>query len=192
LYPTIIEETYRFSNSLRHPLSCPSIIEVDPLTRTVTHEREDPMTRIAFCLLPVLFFACQAPPAGDAPVTREAINPQLPERPYSQAMRVGNTYYFSGKLGVTEETLALTEGRIEAETRNIMESFKELFAELGVEFSDVVQGTVYLADVADYAGMNQAYGEYFPVNPPARECIGAGQILSDGLVEISFVAVVPN
>ena len=41
-----------------------------------------------------------------------------------------------------------------------------------------------------YGGMNQVYGEYFPGNPPARECIAAGQILSDGLVEISFVAVV--
>ncbi len=131
-------------------------------------------------------------PPSDTPATREAINPQLPERPYSQAVRVGNTYYFSGKLGVTEETLAMTSGRIEAETRNVMESFRELFQELGVEFSDVVQGTVYLADVGDYAGMNQIYGEYFPINPPARECVGAGEILSRGLVEISFVAVVQD
>ena len=71
-----------------------------------------------------------------------------------------------------------------------MESFRELFQEVGVSFDDVVQGTVYLADVSDYAGMNQVYGEYFPANPPARECIAAGQILSDGLVEISFVAVI--
>jgi len=107
-------------------------------------------------------------------------------------MRVGNTFYFSGKLGVTEETLAMESGRIEAETRNIMESFSALFQELGVEFGDVVQGTVYLSDVEFYGGMNQVYGEYFPDNPPARECIAAGQILSDGLVEISFVAVVPE
>jgi len=126
------------------------------------------------------------------PLTREAINSQLPGRPYSQAMRVGNTYYFSGKLGVSDETLAMEAGRIEAETRTIMESFGELFQEVGVAFEDVVQGTVYLADVSHYAGMNQVYGEYFPMNPPARECIAAGQILSDGLVEISFVAVVPE
>jgi len=49
---------------------------------------------------------------------------------------------------------------------------------------------VYLADVSYYGGMNQVYGEYFPENPPARECIAAGKILSDGLVEISFIAVV--
>lgn len=151
------------------------------------------MTRRALFLLPLLLAACQAPqPPAQGPVTREAINSQLPSRPYSQAMRVGNTYYFSGKLGVTEETMVLETGRIEAETRNIMESFGELFQELGVGFGDVVQGTVYLADVEYYGGMNQVYGEYFPDNPPARECIAAGQILSDGLVEISFVAVVPE
>jgi reactive intermediate/imine deaminase len=136
---------------------------------------------------------CQAPPVSQgAPVTREAFQSQLPERPYSRAVRAGNTYYFSGALGVTPETRAMTEGRIEAETRNVMEGFKTLFQELGVEFSDVVKGTVYLADVADYAGMNQVYGEYFPSDPPARECIAAGEILSEGLVEISFVAVVPE
>lgn len=141
----------------------------------------------------LLVGACQAPPPSEPPpVTREVFQSQLPARPYSRAVRAGNTYYFSGALGVTEETLAMTEGRIEAETRNIMESFGELFQELGVEFSHVVKGTVYLADVADYAGMNQVYGEYFPEDPPARECVAAGRILSDGLVEISFVAVVPE
>jgi 2-iminobutanoate/2-iminopropanoate deaminase len=140
----------------------------------------------------LLLAACQAPPPPSAPVTREAIQSQLPNRPYSRAVRVGNTFHFSGALGVNEETLAMEEGRIEAETRNVMEGFKVLFEEVGVDFSDVVKGTVYLADVSDYAGMNQVYGEYFPENPPARECIAAGQILSDGLVEISFVAVVQD
>ena len=148
--------------------------------------------RAAF-LLPFLFLACEAAPSPvQEALTREAINSQLPERPYSQAMRVGNTFYFSGKLGVTEETLAMDAGRIEAETRNIMDSFNTLSQEVGVDFSHVVQGTVYLSDVAHYGGMNQIYGEYFLDNPPARECIAAGQILSDGLVEISFVAVIPE
>lgn len=151
------------------------------------------MTKRAALLLLILASACQTPPPPtEAPVTREAINSQLPDRPYSQAMRVGNTFYFSGKLGVTEETLAMDAGRIEAETRNIMEAFEALFQEVGVDFSHVVQGTVYLSDVVHYGGMNQVYGEYFPDNPPARECIAAGQILSDGLVEISFIAVVPE
>jgi 2-iminobutanoate/2-iminopropanoate deaminase len=148
------------------------------------------MMKYLVILLALFGWGCQAPPPSEVAQTREAFHSQLPTRPYSQAVRVGNTFYFSGKLGVTEETLAMDSGRIEAETRNIMESFKELFQELGVGFGDVVQGTVYLADVGDYAGMNQVYGEYFLEDPPARECIAAGEILSEGLVEISFVAVV--
>ena len=71
--------------------------------------------------------ACQAPPPPSQPMTREAIQSQLPARPYSRAVRVGNTYYFSGALGVTDETLAMEDGRIEAETRNVMEGFQTLF-----------------------------------------------------------------
>ena len=157
------------------------------------------MSRFAGTAPPLLFSlflflgaGCQPPVPHGTSVTREVIHSQAPARPFSSAVRVGNTYYFSGKLGVTEETLALTAGRVEAETRNIMESFAELFLEVGIDFAHVVKGTVYLADLADYGGMNQVYGEYFPMNPPARECVGvgAGNILAQGLVEISFVAVV--
>jgi 2-iminobutanoate/2-iminopropanoate deaminase len=125
------------------------------------------------------------------PQPREAINPQLPDRPYSEAVRVGDTYFFSGKVGVTEETMAMTEGRIEAETRNVMESFRAIFSELGVEFTDVVQGTVFLADIEDYGGMNAVYGEYFPSDPPARETVAVKDIVGQGKVEISFIAVLP-
>ena len=144
-------------------------------------------------LLPLVLFACQPPATQEVPsVTREAIHSQLPARPYSEAMRVGNTYYLSGKVGVTEETLAMESGRIEAETRNVMESFRALFEELGLEFGHVVQGTVFLADIEDYAGMNQVYGEYFPSDPPARETVAVKDIVGQGKVEISFVAVAPT
>jgi len=119
---------------------------------------------------------------------REAIHPQ-PNRPYSQAVRVGNTYYFAGKIGVTDSTRALATGRTAAETRNVLESFKALFAEQGLALGDVVQATVYLADIADYDDMNRVYAEYFPANPPARETVAVSGIVSGGRVEISFIAV---
>jgi 2-iminobutanoate/2-iminopropanoate deaminase len=116
-------------------------------------------------------------------------NSQLPARPYSQAVEAGGLVFFSGKTGANEETLALAEGRIEAETRNVMEGFRELFQQVGVGFEDVVQGTVFLADIEDYAGMNQVYGEYFPETPPARETVAVKDIVGGAAVEISFVAV---
>jgi len=110
-------------------------------------------------------------------------------RPYSAAVQVGDTYWFAGKVGGTDETRALTQGRCAAETRNVMEAFKTLLGELGMDFGDVVQGTVYLADIADYADMNRVYGEYFPTDPPARETVAVAGLVGGAAVEISFVAV---
>ncbi len=118
----------------------------------------------------------------------EAIHPQ-PNRPYSQAVRVGGTYYFAGKIGVTDSTRALASGRTAAETRNILDSFRALFTELGLAPTDVVQATVYLADINDYDEMNRVYGEFFPANPPARETVAVSGIVSGARVEISFIAV---
>jgi 2-iminobutanoate/2-iminopropanoate deaminase len=128
--------------------------------------------------------ACQAPPPD-----RETLHSQLPNRPYSGVVRAGDTFYFSGKVGVTDETRAMTTGRTAAEVRNIMESFGELFAELGLEFSDVVQGSVFLADVTDYGAMNEVYGGYFPQDPPARTTVAVAALPGGANVEIAFIAV---
>jgi 2-iminobutanoate/2-iminopropanoate deaminase len=122
------------------------------------------------------------------PWEREAIHPQA-DRPYSQAVRVGDVYYLAGKIGVTDSTRALASGRTAAETRNVLEAFRTLLAERGLSLADVVQATVYLADIADYAEMNQVYAQYFPTNPPARETVAVSGIVSGGRVEISLIAV---
>jgi 2-iminobutanoate/2-iminopropanoate deaminase len=139
--------------------------------------------------------ACAGPmgggrsPGGVVPVgTREIIR-VMPNRPYAQAVRVGNTYYFAGKIGVTDSTRAMTAGRVTAEVQNIFEAFRSLFNEAGVSFRDVVQVTVYLADINDYEEMNRAYAEYFSVSPPARETVAVSGIVSGGRVEISLIAV---
>jgi 2-iminobutanoate/2-iminopropanoate deaminase len=141
-----------------------------------------PRSAVLIAALTVL--ACQAPPPD-----RETRHSQLPDRPYSGVVRVGDTYYFSGSVGVTDETRAMTEARTAAEVRNIMESYKELFVELELDFSDVVQGSVFLADVNDYAAMNQVYGEYFPEDPPARTTVAVAALPGGANVEIAFVAV---
>ncbi len=142
----------------------------------------DPRAIITFAALSLL--ACQAP-APD----RETLHSQLPERPNSGVVRVGDTYYFSGKVGVTDATSALTGDRTAAEVQNIMESFAQLFGELGLEFSDVVQASVFLVDVDDYAEMNRVYGEYFASDPPARTTVAVSALPGGANVEISFVAV---
>ncbi len=64
-----------------------------------------------------------------------------------------------------------------------------MFAEQGLTFGDVVQATVYLADIGDYDEMNRVYAEYFPANAPARETVAVSGIVSGARVEISFIAV---
>lgn len=110
-------------------------------------------------------------------------------RPYSAAVQVGDMYWFSGKVGASPETRAMTEGRVAAETRNIMEQFRTLLTDLGMDFGNVVQGTVYLADIDGYAEMNEVYGEYFRTDPPARETVAVKELVGGAAIEISFIAV---
>lgn len=145
---------------------------------------------LAALLLPVLTACASGGGAGDGESgLRQSIQPQTPARPYSAAVRAGDTYYFSGKIGSTGETRAMSSGATAAEVRNIMESFRELLRDVDLDFSDVVQATVYLAHIADYAEMNEAYGEYFPSDPPARETLAVKDLVGGARVEISFIAV---
>lgn len=110
-------------------------------------------------------------------------------RPYSAAVQVGNIYWLSGKLGATAETRAMTAGQTGAETHNIMRSFGDLLDDLGMDFSNIVRGVVYLADVNDYNEMNEAYGQYFPETAPSRVAVEVSELIGGARLEISFIAV---
>lgn len=143
------------------------------------------MRRSALVLLAAL---CLPAAAATQETPRIAHQPSS-SLPFSAAVQVGDTYWFSGKLGVSAETSAMDEGRVAAETRAIMESFGELFEELGLGFDDVVKGTVFLTDVDQYQEMNSVYREYFPQDGPAREAVIVADLVAGALLEISFVAV---
>jgi len=134
------------------------------------------------------FAALTAQPALAQEGPRIAHQPSA-RLPFSAAIQVGNTYWLSGKLGVTAETRAMTEGRAGAETHNLMRAFGELLAELGLDFDDTVRATVYLADLDDFSEMNAAYAEYFPGDGPSRVAVAVAGLVAGAVVEISFVAV---
>ena len=104
-------------------------------------------------------------------------------------IQVGNTYWLSGKLGATQETRAMTEGRAAAETHNIMRSFGALLDELGMTFDDVVRATVYLTELDDYGEMNEAYAQYFPGDGPSRVAVQVAGLVGGAKLEISMIAV---
>lgn len=144
------------------------------------------MKRIALVLAAAAFVA-QPLTAQEGP--RVAHQPSS-RTPFSAAIQVGNTYWLSGKLGVTAETRAMTEGRVAAETHNIMRAFGELLDELGMDFHDTVRATVYLADVEGYAEMNEAYASYFEGgDAPSRVTVAVSGLVAGAAIEISFIAV---
>jgi reactive intermediate/imine deaminase len=109
-------------------------------------------------------------------------NPNL-----SPAILAGNRLYLSGMLGNTEAT----KGDVRAQTRETLARLNKTIEAAGFNTSHVVDGIVYLPDLSNFAGMNEAYREMFREAFPARATVGAGLVAPDGLVEIMFTAVKP-
>lgn len=108
--------------------------------------------------------------------------------PYCHAKLAGNTLYCSGQLGLIPETGALAEG-VEAQAKQALENLGVILKEAGMDYSDVVKTTVFLADINDFAAINAIYADYFKVEPPARSCVEVAALPKGGLFEVEAVAV---
>jgi aminoacrylate peracid reductase len=111
-----------------------------------------------------------------------------PLAPYSPGAKAGNTVYVSGTLALDSEGKLVGEGDARAQTRHILESIKSVLAAAGGSLKDIAFNHIFLADMKDYAAMNDVYREYFPSNPPARYCIRADLVKPGFLVEIASIA----
>lgn len=111
--------------------------------------------------------------------------------PFSSAVRVGNTLYLSGSIGIIPGTMDLAEGGIQGETRQTMDNIGQALQTFGSSFERVVKCTVFLADMAEWGAMNEVYRTYFE-NPPARSALGASGLALDARVEIECIAVVSD
>lgn len=144
------------------------------------------MKRLAL-IFSLIAFAAQPALAQEGPRIAHSPSSRIP---FSAAVQVGNTYWLSGKLGANRETRAMTEGRMAAETHNIMRAFGELLEELGMDFGDLVRATVYLTDIEGYGEMNEAYAQYFQgIDAPSRVAMEVSGLVGGALIEISFIAV---
>jgi 2-iminobutanoate/2-iminopropanoate deaminase len=109
---------------------------------------------------------------------------------YSQAVRVGDTLYVSGQIGLNPETGELENQELRVETHRMMSNVKAILEEAGMSLENVVKCTVYLADMDLFPAVNQIYGEYFEGDhPPAREAIAIRELPKQANVEISLIAV---
>jgi 2-iminobutanoate/2-iminopropanoate deaminase len=118
-------------------------------------------------------------------------NAPEPIGPYSQAIRAGNTIYFSGQIAIDPGTGLMSDGDITVQTQRVMENIKALIAASGAEFSNVVKTTIFLKDMNDFPKVNQVYGSYFKSDFPARETVEVSRLPKDALVEISVILVIP-
>jgi 2-iminobutanoate/2-iminopropanoate deaminase len=125
--------------------------------------------------------------AGDANVEYYGEDPAM-LLPFSDAVRVGDMLYLSGKLGNIPGTSQLAEGGIQGETRQTMENIKASLEKYGSSLDEVVKCTVFLADMAEWGAMNEVYVTYFPTHKPARSALGTNGLALGARVEIECLA----
>ena len=108
--------------------------------------------------------------------------------PYSQAVRAGQLLFLSGQVPLDPATGQMVTGDIATETRRVFENLGAVLKAGGRSFADVVRTTVYLADMNDFAAMNEVYGQYFSEPVPARATVQVARLPKDARVEIDLIA----
>ena len=108
--------------------------------------------------------------------------------PYSQAVRAGQLLFVSGQVPLDPATGNLVEGDIAAQTRRVFENLGAVLKAGGRSFADVVRTTVFLADMNDFAAVNQVYGTYFSEPYPARATVQVARLPKDARIEIDLIA----
>ncbi len=112
-----------------------------------------------------------------------------PIGPYSQAVKSGNTLYVSGQIALDAETGELIKENITEETHVVMKNLEAVLRAGGFGFEDVVKCTIFIKNMDEFATINDAYGQYFKTNPPARETVEVSKLPKNVNVEISCIAV---
>ena len=108
--------------------------------------------------------------------------------PYSPAVRTGQLLFVSGQVPIDPTTGNLIDGDIAAMTRRVLDNVGALLKAGGLTFADVVRTTVFLADMNDFASVNEVYGTYFPQPYPARATVQVSRLPKDSRVEIDVIA----
>ena len=111
--------------------------------------------------------------------------------PYSQAVAAGGFLFTAGQIPLDPATMKLVEGDIAAATHRVIDNLVAVLAGAGCQLTDIVKTTVFLADLADFAGMNEVYARRFGDHRPARSTIQVAKLPAGARVEIEAVAKLP-
>ena len=109
-------------------------------------------------------------------------------RPFDDAVRVGNTLYLAGRIGL-DPTTGKPPADAAAEVRNVMDQIKSVLAQEGMTMDDLVSVQVFCTDLSLYGTFNDVYRTYFTKGFPARAFLGTGSLLAGGRFEVQGIAV---
>ncbi len=112
--------------------------------------------------------------------------------PYSQAVKAGGFIFLSGQIPIDPSTGEFVAGGIAEQTGQVLKNLSAVLEASGVGLADVVKTTVFLADMNDFAAMNEVYGSFFQESPPARSTVEAARLPRDARVEIDVIALAAN
>ncbi len=112
--------------------------------------------------------------------------------PYSQAVKAGGFVFLSGQVALDPASGQVVEGDVRAQTERVLQNLQAVLAAAGSSLAAVVKTTVFLADMNDFAAMNEVYGKFFSSDPPARATVQAARLPKDVQVEIDLIALAGN
>jgi 2-iminobutanoate/2-iminopropanoate deaminase len=110
--------------------------------------------------------------------------------PYSQAIKTGDFVFASGQIPIDPQTGEFVAGGIREQTDRVLKNLAAVLEAAGTGLDQVVKTTVFLADMGDFAAMNEVYGRFFTDVPPARATVAAAGLPRDAKVEIEAIALV--
>ena len=109
--------------------------------------------------------------------------------PYSQAVRANGFIFASGQIPLDPQTGEFVGGGVAEQTEQVMRNLRAVLEAAGSGLDRIVKTTVFLADMNDFAAMNEVYGRYFTEDPPARATVQAARLPRDARVEIEAIAL---
>lgn len=108
--------------------------------------------------------------------------------PYNQAIQAGNTLYVSGQIPLVPETMELINTGVADETHQVLKNVQAILTHAGYTLNDVVKASIFIANMDDFATINEVYAQYFTENQPARETVAVKTLPKNVNVEISVIA----
>jgi 2-iminobutanoate/2-iminopropanoate deaminase len=110
--------------------------------------------------------------------------------PYSQGINTGSFVFLSGQIPLAGDTGKFVQGMIKEQTEQVIANIKALLATQGLDLSDVVKATVFLADMNEFSAMNEVYAQHFSEPHPARSTVQVARLPREAKVEIEVIAQV--